>query len=137
MSQVFTGSKGSLKINGQKVAFIGGINITQENTLTAIDVLDQLQVAEHAETAHIVSFTATLFKVDANSAISLGLDFQNISDILTQPESAMEVYDSIEDIVQYGMSGVKFEGGSGSLNARGVWEGNWSFKATQRSAGSL
>ena len=137
MSAVFTGSKGSLKINGQKVAFIGGVNITQENTLTAIDVLDQLQVAEHAETAHVVSFTASLFKVDANSAIALGLDFQNINDILSQPESTMEIYDSVGDKVQYSMSGVKFEGGSGELSARGVWNGSWSFKATQRTGGSL
>lgn len=137
MSQTFSGSRGALLINGTKVAFIGGITINQENTLTPIDVLDQLQVAEHAETGHKVSFTATYFKVDANSAISLGLDFQNINDILSQPESTMEVFDSVENIVQYSMSGVKFEGGSGTLEARDVWRGTWNFRATQRTGGSL
>jgi hypothetical protein len=69
-----------------------------------------------------------LFKVDENSAQLLGLSPQNIRDILTQPELTMEVYDSIGDKVQYEVSGVKFEGGSGSLDARGVWQGVWNFK---------
>lgn len=128
MSQVFSGSKASLKLNGQKIAFVGSVNITQENTLTAIDVLDQLEVAELAETAHICSFTCNLFKIDANAASQFGLDPANIDDILTQPELTMEVYDRIGDKSQYIMSGVKWEGGSGSVDARGVWNGSWSFK---------
>ena len=128
MSKVFTGSKASLKLNGQKVAFVGSINITHENTLTDIDVLDQLEVAEHAETAHKVSFTVNLFKVDENSAELLGLDPRNIRDILSAPELTMEVFDSIGETVRYEVSGVKFEGGSGSVDARGVWQGTWNFK---------
>ena len=92
MSEVFTGSKASLKLNGVKVAFIGGINITEENTLTDIDVIDQLEVAEHAETGHKVSFSCNLFKVAANSAQSLGLSPSNLRDQLSQGELTMEVY---------------------------------------------
>ena len=73
MSKVFTGSKGSLKLNGVKVAFVGSINITEDNTLTDIDIIDQLEVGEHAETAHKTSFTCNLFKIDGNSAQQLGL----------------------------------------------------------------
>lgn len=128
MSKVFSGSKASLKLNGQKVAFVGSININHENTLTGIDVLDQLEKAEWAETGHEVSFSCNLFKVDENSAASLGLDPANLDDLLVQPELTMEVYDRIGDKVQYTMSGVKFEGGSGSVDARGVWQGSWNFK---------
>ena len=128
MSQVFTGSKASLKLQGQKVAFVGSVNITQELTLTDIDVLDQLEIAEAAETGFKCNFTANLFKVDANSAISLGLETTNISDFLSQGELTMEVYDSVEDKVQYTMSRVKWEGGTGSVDARGVWQGVWNFK---------
>ena len=128
MSKVFTGSKASFKLNGQKVAFVGSINITHENTLTDIDVLDQLEVAEHAETGHKVSFTINLFKVDENTAELLGLDPRNIRDILSAPELTMEVFDSIGETVRYEVSGVKFEGGSGSVDARGVWQGTWNFK---------
>jgi hypothetical protein len=128
MSQVFTGSKASLKLNGQKVAFVGSLNINQENTLTAIDVLDQLEVAEHAETGHVCSFSCNVFKVDANAASALGFDPLNLDDILSQAEMTMEVFDRAGKKVQYTMSGVKFEGGSGSVDARGVWQGSWNFK---------
>lgn len=128
MSRVLTGSKASVKLQGVKVAFASGVNINQENTLTDIDVLDQLEVAEHAETGHKVSFSVNLFKIDENAAANFGLDPQNIDDLLTQPELTMEVYNRVADKVEYTMTGVKFEGGSGSVDARGVWQGTWNFK---------
>lgn len=128
MSKVLTGSKAALKINGVKVGYVGGVNINEDNTLTDIDVLDQLEVAEHAETAHKVSFSTNLFKIDGNSASQLGISPTNIRDILTQPELTMELYNSVDDRVEYTISGVKFEGGSGSVDARGVWQGTWNFK---------
>ncbi len=128
MSKVLTGSKAALKINGVKVAFIGSFSINEENTLTDIDVIDQLEVAELAETAHKVSFSCNLFKIDGNSISQLGIQPDNIRDILTQPELTMEVYNSIDDRVEYTVSGVKWEGGSGAADARGVWQGTWNFK---------
>ena len=128
MSKVFSGSKGSVKLNGIKVAFVGSVNINEENTLTPIDVLDALEVAEHAETGHVVSFTCNLFKIDGNSAKQLGLSPDNLRDILTQGEMSFELYNSIDDRVEYVMSGVKWEGGSGSVDARGVYQGTWNFR---------
>lgn len=128
MSKVLTGSKAALKLNGLKVGFVAGVDIDEENTLTDIDVLDQLEVGELAETAHKVSFTCRLFKIDGNSISQLGIQPDNIRDIMTQPELTMELYNSVEDRVEYTISGVKWEGGSGSLDARGVWNGNWKFK---------
>jgi len=40
----------------------------------------------------------------------------------------MEIYNRIGDKVEYEMSGVKFSGGSGTLDARGVWQGTWNFQ---------
>ena len=128
MSEVFTGSKASLKLNGVKVAFVGGVNINETNELTDIDVIDQLEVAEHAETGHKVDFSCTLFKTAANTAQSLGLSPNNLRDQLTQGELTMEVYNSTEDRIEYTVSGVKWGGGSGSVDARGVWQGTWNFK---------
>lgn len=128
MSEVLTGSKASLKLNGVKVAFVGGVQVTEENTLTDIDVLDQLEVAEHAETAHKVSFSCNLFKTASNTAQSLGLSPNNLRDQLSQGELTMEIYNSVEDRIEYTVSGVKWEGGSGNVDARGVWQGTWNFK---------
>lgn len=127
MSKTLSGSKASLKLDGIKVAFVGSLNITQENTLTPVDIIDQLEVGEHAETGHVVSFTCNIFKVDENAAKALGLDPDNLDDILSASELTMEVYDRIADKVAYNMSGVKFGGGSGSLDARGIWTGTWNF----------
>lgn len=128
MSKVFTGSKAALKLNGVKVAFVGSVNINEENTLTDVDVLDQLEVAEHAETGHKVSFTCNLFKIDGNSVSQLGLQPDSLSEVLSQPELTMELYNSTDDRVEYTISGVKWEGGSGSVDARGIWQGTWNFK---------
>ena len=128
MSKVFTGSKGSLKINGVKIGFVGSVNVSEDNTLTDIDVLDQLEVAEHAETAHKVSFSCNLFKIDGNSIAQLGIQPTNIRDIMSQPELVMEIYNSVDDRVEYTITGVKFESGTGSLDARSVWQGTWNFK---------
>lgn len=128
MSKVLSGSKAALKLDGVKVAWVGSININHENTLMDIDVLDQLEVAEHAEVGHKVSFSCNLFKIDENAAKVLGLDPDNLDDILSQSEMTMEVYDRIGDKVAYDMSGVKWEGGTGSIDARGVWQGTWNFR---------
>lgn len=128
MSQVLTGSKASVKLNGVKVAFASGVNITHENTLTDIDVLDQIEVAEHAETGHKVSFSVNLFKIDGNAAADFGLDPADINELLSQGELTMEVFNRIDGRVEYTMSGVKFEGGTGTMDARGVWQGTWNFR---------
>lgn len=128
MAKVFSGAKGQLKIDGVKVGFVGSIQVTEENTLTDIDVLDQLEVAEHAETAHKCSFTCNLFKIDGNSVSQLNIRPDVIADILSQQELTMEIFNSADGRVEYTMSGVKFEGGSGSVDARGVWQGTWNFK---------
>lgn len=128
MSRTFTGSKGAIKLNGVKVAYVGSITVNEDNTLTDIDVLDQLEVAEHAETAHKCSFSINKFKVDDNNAANYGFGPSDIREILSQPEMVMEVYNSVDDRVEYTMTGVKWEGGSGSMDARGVWNGTWNFK---------
>lgn len=128
MSKVLTGSKAALKLNGIKVGFVGSVNINEENTLTDIDVLDQLEVAEHAETGHKVGFSCNLFKIDGNAAKQLGLAPDDLREIMTQPELVMELYNSVDDRTEYVMTGVKWEGGSGSIDARGVWQGTWNFK---------
>lgn len=128
MSRVLTGSKAAVKINGVKIAYVGGVQISEQNELTDIDVLDQLEVAELAETSHKVSFTCTIFKIDGNSTTQLGIAPNNIRDILTQPELSFELYNSVDDRVEYTISGVKWAGGDGSVDARGVWSGSWSFK---------
>lgn len=136
MSQVATGIKLSFKINGKKVAFASAVSINEDNSVADIDVLDQAEVAELAETGHKVNFTVNKFKVDGSSAEDLGLRPTNIEDIIKQPELTCEVFNRDSGKVEYEMVGVKYVGGSGSVDSRGVWQGTWNFRA-KRGGGSL
>jgi hypothetical protein len=128
MSKVVTGPKASLKLNGVKIAFLGGVQVNRQDSLTGIDVLDQMEKAEWAETGHDCDFSCNLFMVDENAAELFGFDPANLDDLLSQPELTMELYDRIKDKVLCTITGVKRESGTGSLEARGVWQGSWSFK---------
>lgn len=129
MANVFTGAKALIKLDNVVLAYVSGITINHENRLEEIPQLDDLQVAEYAENGHRCSFTISLFKTNNNSAATLGLDPLNIKDILTQPELLVEVIDEETDLPVYTMTGVKFQGGQGSVDARGVWLGSWNFVA--------
>lgn len=128
MSKTVSGAVASFKLNGDKVAFASSVNITEENNLLEIPVLDQSDVAEHAETTHRVSFTVGYFKTDTTSVSKLGIRADDIDDILTQPELTAEIFNRKTGEVLYKISGVKFEGGDGSIEPSGVWAGTWRFR---------
>ncbi|RLG44953.1 MAG: hypothetical protein DRN81_03205 [Thermoproteota archaeon] len=129
MSQVFTGAKAIVKINGLPLAFVGAISITHENRLEETPQLDSLEVAEYGEIGHRCSFVVNMFKIEGNTANDYGWDPVDYKTILTQPESLWYILDETTGDIVYEMSGVKFGGGSGSLDPRGVWLGTWNFKA--------
>lgn len=145
-----TGARAIIKLNGDVVAMASGISITHENRLEEIPQLDSLEVAEYAENGHRVSFSISIFKLlqdeDGNNlyarnlkggsdksliganASNFYLDPLDIRDLLTQPELLVEVMDEISGTPVYTITGAKFEGGTGSVDARGVWTGTWNFK---------
>lgn len=128
MAKTLAGAKASLKLNGVKVAFVSSVNITSEYTLQDIEVLDNPLVEEFAEIGHKCNFSVNTFKVDENAAQVLGLESRNIDDLLSQPELTMEVYNRLGDVVVFEVTGVKFEGGTGTVDARSVWSGTWNFR---------
>lgn len=128
MSKILTGSKAAVKLNGIKIAFASDFTVNHDNQLTDVDVLDQLEVAELAETGHKVNCTINLFKVDENTAASFGFDPEDINQLLSQGELTIEIYDRESDVVRYLIIGAKFAGGSGTMAARGVWTGTWNFR---------
>ena len=146
-SKVFSGAKARLIIGGKTIAYCSNINITQENTLVDVDVIDQLEVMELVEVGHKVSFSVGVFKVNENTAAFFGFDYSTeVNTLLIQAETTMQIFDTKtfpdEDgsgnlIPLYEISGVKFEGGSGSVDSRGVWQGTWNFRGIKKSGGSL
>lgn len=146
MSQVITGARGHIKLNGLIVGFVGGVNVTVEDTLTDVDVLGQLDVGDLAETAHKCNFSINIFKaVDgSNSAAALGFDTSFTSangavvtgDINTMRNQTAFNVDIVRDegnseVAFFTLVGCKSEGGTGQMDARGIWQGTWNFKATR------
>jgi len=128
MSRTITGAQCSVKLQGVKIGFASGFNVNHNNELQDIDILDNFTVGEHAEISHKVSFSINVFKIDENAAALFGLDPENVDDLMAQPELTFEVYNRESDTVEYTVEGCKFEGGTGTLDARSVWTGTWNFR---------
>lgn len=146
MSQVITGARGHVKINGQIVGFVGGVNVTIEDTLTDVDVIGQLDVGDLAETAHKCNFSINHFKPTdgSNSAATLGFDTSatnaagavaagNVNTMRNQTEFSVDIVrdEDAGETVFFALRGCKSEGGTGQMDARGIWQGTWNFKARQ------
>lgn len=139
MAQVITGAKGKVVINTangpQTVGFVGGINANIEYTLTDVDVMGRLDVFELAETGHKVNFSVNYFKpTGGETAQTLGFDLsgngQGIAPMLAQTPFNVEILDtSNNDASIMLLENCKFEGGSGQVDARGLWNGTWNFRA--------
>lgn len=132
--QTISGSRLAVKVNAQPVAFSSSFTINQENTLLDINVLDQIEIAELANVGIKVSCTLNVFKVDQALLQELGVDYgTDPSELLSLPSVNFDIIDKNGN-TQYSIMGVKFEGGSGSVDARGVWTGTWNFRGTKRTA---
>lgn len=137
VTQSKSGSRLSINIAGfGPVAFASSYNLSIDNTLNDIDVLDQLDVAEFAETAHKVNGSINRFKIDDDAANQLGIDPSNLDALFSRGDLSIDIIDRITGNSVSSLIGVKFSGGSGSVDARGVWTGSWNFKAKRSSQGS-
>jgi len=153
MSQVFVGARAQFKVNEAIVALASSVNVTVENTLTDVDVLGMLEVADLAETAHKCNFSVNVFKPikagtsfnaasAAKNAAGAGIDASytngpdgvaasDITNLFQDAGFSCEILDEITGEVVFQMTGCKFQGGSGSIDARGLWTGTWNFKAVR------
>lgn len=126
MSQSSTGARVVFRVNGAKVAFANALNYTVAHAHQPVDVLDQLEPAEYAETGYTVNFTATMFRVSNQSAISLGLR-PKLQDILTQPELTAELIDRITGATLMLIQRVKCTQEDFSVDARSLGQLTLSF----------
>lgn len=131
MARILTGAKGKLVINDETIAFVGGINVTQENTLSDVDVIGQLEVGDLAETGHRANASVNYFKVVnpeiAQTAALIGIEQAVLDNMRNQEYFDVVIFDEKEEI--YKLQECKFEGGSGQMDARGVWNGTWNIRA--------
>lgn len=126
MSNVSTGPRVVFKINGTKVAYASNFQYSINHQLQPIEVLDKLEVAEHAEVGYDVSFSCDTFIVAGKGPIALGIQ-PDLASILTQAELTAEAHDQIADKVIVRIVGVKLNGRSGNIGSRAVGTESLSF----------
>ncbi|MCZ2336773.1 MAG: hypothetical protein LC127_00985, partial [Chitinophagales bacterium] len=77
-----SGARVAFKVNGAKVAFANAFSYDVNHAHQPVDVLDQLEPKEYAETGYTVSFSCNMFRVAGQSAVSQGIR-PKLEDILT------------------------------------------------------
>jgi len=125
-SVVMTGAKVIFLLDGNKVAYASNVSWNENITYEPINVLDQLEVAEHAETGYTVDLQCQNFRVPNQSVKGLGY-MSSLSQILTQGELTASVVDRDTKAILLLMTGVKLQARQSAVDARGVMTETWSF----------
>lgn len=126
MSVVQTGVRTIFRLNGVKIAYASNASWEENVKLDPVDVLDELATKEHAETGYSVSLQCESFRVADQSVKQLGI-MSRFSQILQQGVITCEVVDRITGAVMLLMTGVKIQGRSTRVDARGIMTESWSF----------
>lgn len=132
MSIVMTGAKAIFRLNGDQVAYASNVSFNESIQLEEVNVLDRLEVLEHAEVGYRVDFSCQSFRVANSSVKQLGI-MQRLGSILTQGELTAEIIDRTTNAVILLMEGVKLESRQTSVDARGLMTETWSFKGRKSS----
>jgi hypothetical protein len=121
-----TGSRAIFRLGGNKVAFASNCSYNENIQYEPVNVLDRLDVVEHAEVGYTVDLQCQNFRIPAASVKQLGI-MSRFSQILTQGELTAEVIDKNTGEVLLLMTGVKLQARQTTVDARGVMTETWSF----------
>lgn len=125
-TQVMTGSRAIFRLGGNKVAFSSNVSFNENIQYEPINVLDKLDVVEHAEVGYTVDLSCQNFRIPYESVKKLGF-MSKLAGILTQEELTAEVQDHVTGALILLMTGVKLQARQTSVDARGVMSETWSF----------
>ena len=139
-ANVITGGRARVIIKGNTVGYISGVNVNVDESTVDIEVLDEVTKKEFAHVRHDVDFSINYFRVNnkskkvENTLESLELSTNSAPDILKRATFDCEFIDvegkgGTGPIVK--LLDCAFQGGSGSVDARGVWSGSMNFKARE------
>jgi len=130
MAEVFAGVRSRFKINGQKVAYAGGVSGEESVDMEPVDVLDFVEVLEYVEVGYRTSLNANVFRVLTKSLKNLGI-FPIHTNILTNGALTASVEESATGRTAYHFIGVKATTKNFDMAARGIVTENVAFVATR------
>jgi len=129
MSTVMTGAKAKFTIDGKVIAYASNVSYNENIQYEAINVLDQLNVLEHAEVGYTVDMQCQSFRVPNQSVKQLGI-MKSLPQLLTQGVMDAMVVDPDGNIILL-MTGTKIQARQATVDARGVMTETWSFVGLQ------
>ena len=127
-STVFAGARARFKVNGQKVAYAGGVSGEEAIDLEPVDVLDLIEVLEHVPVGYRANLNANVFRVVGQSLKNLGI-FPLETNILASGALEASVEDSQTGRTIALFQGVKASTKGFDIAARGLVTNNISFVA--------
>jgi len=127
--KVVTGSRAQFQIGGYVIAYASNVSYNENITYEPINVLDKLQVEEHAETGYTVDLQCQNFRVVGQSVKALGI-MPKLEQILTQGGMTATIVvgsGNATPTTILRMEGVKLQARQTTVDARGVMTETWSF----------
>ena len=130
MSTVMTGAKAIFSLNSTAIAFASNVSYNENIAYEPVNVLDKLEVVEHAEVGYTVDMQCQNFRVPNASVKQLGI-MSTLPQILTQGELSASIIDRETGAIILLMTGVKLQARQTTVDARGVMTETWSFVGRQ------
>lgn len=126
-----TGSRVVLKVGGRIVGDIERISINSRQALEPNDPIGQAEVAEYVDTGYKVEGTLVAFRVFRQNLIAAGIDPDKttLTNLISRPETFIEVFDILEGVTIERLTGVKFETHGREYAKNSLSKRNISFKA--------
>lgn len=119
---VLSGARARFTINGVKVMYATNVSLNEEIQQDPIEVLDQLEVAEHVATAYRCSMSCQFVRVINNpiknrDGVSI---FPRLEDIISADELTCTLEDNVTGAVVATVQRVKPTRYSKNVGARGI-----------------
>ena len=135
-STIFTGARAKFTINGKKLGWASGVDVSEDVQQEPVDVLDRFEPYEYAPVSYRVSLSARYFKIPRESLVSHGIFTMSASNsdelrrnILNQMEMEAQILDVLTNTVVGRVTRVKPASRNMSIGPRGLVGENVTFTA--------
>lgn len=125
-SNVFSGARARFKVDGNIVAFAGGVSGSESVDYEPVDVLDLLEVREFVPVAYRATLSAQVFRVIGQSLKAVGI-FPRLENILTSGDLTCTIEDKLTGNTMGAFQGCKAQEHSFDISARGLVSENVNF----------
>lgn len=127
-NNVIVGARAVFRIEGKKVGYASDVTVREDIQLEDIDVLDNIEVQEHAKLGYRVAMTCRIFRLPNKSLKQAGI-FPKVSEILTMGALTATITDRVTGAILAQLERVTPESKNINFGARAVSADDATFRA--------